>query len=286
MTASLTAIARAKVNLTLHVTGRRADGYRLLDSLVVFPEIGDRLTVEPANDLSLNVTGPFANALQADTDNLILRAARTFTRGRGAHLALTKHLPVAAGIGGGSADAAAALRLLSKLWGEPIKPTAPQDLGADVLACVGSVPCRMRGIGEQIAPLLGMPPLWLVLANRGHGVPTGAVFAAMQHDAMPPMPEFPVGLNVEEFANWLLAQRNDLGDAALTVDPGIEQVLVALEGQKDCLLARMSGSGGTCFGLFADCASATSAARTLGAAEPAWWVKAAQVRAAPRSDDP
>jgi 4-diphosphocytidyl-2-C-methyl-D-erythritol kinase len=271
-------LAPAKVNLALHVTGRRADGYHLLDSLVAFPRVGDRLAAAAAPDLSLAVEGPFAAALAAG-DNLVLAAARLLGPGRGAALTLEKALPVASGIGGGSADAAAALRLLARLWDLPMPGTAALvGLGADVPACVAGVACRMRGIGERLDPV-ALPGFWLVLANPGVPVATGAVFAGLAGRVGPPLAPPPAFADVRALAGWLAAQRNDLEAPACALAP-VAETLAALGAQPGCLLARMSGSGASCFGLFATVAPAEAAAAALRRARPGWWVAAAEVGAA------
>ena len=279
--------APAKVNLALHVTGRRADGYHLLDSAVVFAGLGDHLTLEPSDALALTVTGPRAGGVPADRRNLVWRAAELFPQGRGAAITLEKRLPHAGGLGGGSADAAAALRGLSALWSRPL-PRADEilSLGADVPVCVAGRPMRMSGIGETLAPLPPMPEVWLVLVNAGVEVPTGAVFAALHGRENPPLPALPEAgwPDAGALAAWLRGARNDLEPAARSEVPGIGAVLDALDARPGCLMARMSGSGGTCFGLFAQEADARDAASALAAAQPAWWVAAAHVLAAPAPD--
>ncbi len=274
----LVEIAPAKVNLALHVTGRRGDGYHLLDSLVVFPRIGDRIEAEAADGLSLSLAGAQSLGLGADGDNLVLRAAVLLRPpGRGAALHLTKSLPVAAGIGGGSADAAAALRLLARLWRVPLPgPAAVLGLGADVPVCLAGRPARMRGIGEALEPAV-LPPFWMVLANPGAPVATAAVFEALGGRfgaGLPPPPSF---AGPEVFFGWLAAQRNDLEGPACAIAPAIDAARAALAAQPGCALARMSGSGATCFGLFAAEGPALAAASRLRAAEPRWWVMAAPV---------
>jgi 4-diphosphocytidyl-2-C-methyl-D-erythritol kinase len=273
--------APAKVNLALHVTGRRDDGYHLLDSVVVFADIGDGLEIAPSHELALTVTGPRAAGVPADRRNLIWRAAELFPPGQGAAITLDKHLPHAGGIGGGSADAAAALRGLSEVWGVPLPgDAAVLSLGADVPVCLFGRPARMSGIGETIAPLPPLPPVWIVLVNPGVEVPTGAVFEALSSPDNPPLPELPQEgwADVAALAEWLLRTRNDLEGPARAQVHAVETVLAALNTQPDCLLARMSGSGGTCFGLFADAEGARRAADVLGS-EPGWWVAQAPVRA-------
>lgn len=264
--------APAKINLALHVVGRRADGYHLLDSLVVHGGAADRVsarlldTVEtPENGprLSLAITGPFAAGLAADPDNLVLRAARRLAdeAGRigrtvpGVALTLDKHLPIASGIGGGSSDAAATLRLLDRLWrldlgGERLAALA-LSLGADVPMCVDGRPARIGGIGEAITPIENFPPLSLVLVNPGVAVATPTVFRALASRDNPPLPDLPARFrDAADVAAWLGATRNDLEPAAIAVAPEIAEVLARLRAQPGCLLARMSGSGATCFGVF------------------------------------
>lgn len=278
--ASATELAPAKVNLALHVVGRRTDGYHLLDSLVVFPRLGDRLEAEPAAGLSLSIDGPFGLDLDAGPSNLVLQAALLLGDGRGAALRLTKALPVASGIGGGSADAAATLRLLARLWDVSLPPAAAVlRLGADVPVCLAGKACRMQGIGESLSPL-SLPAFWLVLANPGVPVATGAVFAGLASRQNPGLGGIPALGEFAALVAWLAAQRNDLEAPAVAVAPAIGRVLAGLRGQDGCGLARMSGSGATCFGLFAGESAALAAADALRAAEPGWWVTAAPVEPA------
>jgi 4-diphosphocytidyl-2-C-methyl-D-erythritol kinase len=268
-----TEFAPAKVNLALHVTGRRSDGYHPLDSLVVFPRVGDVVEARPASALTLAVDGPFAADLTG-ADNLVLRAARLLG-GHGAALRLTKALPVASGIGGGSADAAAALRLLVRLRDVPLPGVeALLGLGADLPVCVAGRPCRMRGIGERLDPL-ALPRFWMVLAQPGVAVPTAVVFAGLTVRANPPIPASPAKAGLEPLFGFLAAQRNDLEAPATAVCPPIAEALAALAAQPGCRLARMSGSGATCFGLFAGEAEAVAAAAALRRARPGWWIAAA-----------
>jgi 4-diphosphocytidyl-2-C-methyl-D-erythritol kinase len=270
-------LAPAKVNLALHVTGRRPDGLHLLDSLVVFPRLGDLVEAEPAASLSLAIAGPFARDLSAGPDNLVLRAALLLGPGRGAALRLTKSLPVASGIGGGSADAAATLRLLARLWRAPLpSPASVLALGADVPVCLAGRSCRMSGVGDRLAPL-ALPPFWIVLVNPGVPLATAAVFAGLVARDNAPLPDPPALPSAEALFRWLAAQRNDLEPPAIVAAPPIADTLAALAAQAGCRLARMSGSGATCFGLFAGEAPALVAADALRRAEPAWWVAAAAV---------
>lgn len=277
--------ASAKINLSLHVTGRRADGYHLLDSLVVFADIGDVVTAETADALSFNVTGPRGVGVPAGADNLVMRAARLLGPG-GARLTLDKHLPAASGIGGGSADAAACLRALSRLWGRPLPELADQlTLGADVPVCVESRPCRMSGIGGELRAVPEVPPLWLLLVNPGVALETPVVFRALTARNNAPMPEIlPRWRDVADFADWLADQRNDLQAAAIVCAPMVQDVLHAIIATQGCLLSRMSGSGATCFGIFATRAAADNAAAQITAVRRDWWVAASGLRGGVGSD--
>jgi 4-diphosphocytidyl-2-C-methyl-D-erythritol kinase len=257
-----TALAPAKVNLTLHVTGRRGDGRHLLDSVVMFADLGDLLTVGPGDGLT--VTGPFAAGVPTNGRNLIVRAlaAAGLTRA----VTLDKRLPHPGGIGGGSSDAATALRLA----GARLGPEALLALGADLPVCMAAGASRMRGIGEVVEPL-ALPPLHAVLLHPGLDAPTGAVFAALARRENPGHDTVPEGLDAPAFTDWLAAQRNDLEAPAETVAPGIAAALDALRGA-GARLGRMSGSGATCFGLFPDAAAARTAAAALD--RPGWWARA------------
>lgn len=272
--------APAKINLCLHVTGRRLDGYHLLDSLVVFADVADRIYARPARGLSLVVAGPEGSGLQAEPDNLVLRAAMAMGV-EDAALILDKRLPIASGIGGGSADAAAAIRALARLTGLPLPDSAQVlRLGADVPVCFAGHPARMTGIGEQVHPLPPLPPLACVLVNPRLPVPTPLVFAALQSRDNPAVPDLPAAAlaRAEAFASWLAANsRNDLTPAAREVAPILNDVQVALESTQGCLLARMSGSGGTHFGLYANLETAASAAVALRAAHPFWWIEPGRI---------
>ena len=267
----LRSFAPAKVNLFLHVTGKRADGYHLLDSLVVFPAVGDEVSATPSGKLSLDVLGPFGVALQAEPDNLLLRAARLLRPGAGAALRLVKNLPVASGIGGGSADAAAALRVLSAIWGiEANLPGLALALGADVPVCLACRPARMGGIGEVLSPAPHLPQFGLVLANPGVAVATPAVFRARQGE-FTPVAALPEGWpDARSMAADLSRSRNDLQAAAIGLQPVIGEALEALAGLPGALLSRMSGSGATCFALFASPGEAAAAAQKI--TRPGWWV--------------
>ena len=276
-----TEFAPAKINLTLHVTGQRADGYHLLDSLVVFAGVGDQITADPAaKGLSLSITGAQAANLPVSPDNLVLRAARAFGADLGAGLTLEKRLPVASGIGGGSADAAATLRALAALWGLPLPaPAEVTALGADVPVCLAGRPCRMQGIGDWLEPLSApLPKARLVLVNPGIALSTPLVFKALEKRDNAPMPaDIPLFSTIEALVDFLKAGRNDLEAAAISVAPRIGQVLDSLASEPGCLLARMSGSGATCFGLFAEADHSGRAAAKLQAAHPDWWVAEAEM---------
>lgn len=280
---AVTAFAAAKVNLYLHVLGRRADGYHLLDSLVAFADISDRVTAGPAAALSLELGGPEAAGLAAfDDDNLVLRAARLLADhagiSEGAALHLEKNLPVAAGIGGGSSDASAALLALRKLWQVSISDEAllklAASLGADVPACLYRRAAWVGGIGERLEPAGILPETGILLANPRRPLPTAAVFAARcgpfgnaaRFERMPS--------NAAGLAAALALRRNDLTEAAIGLVPEIAAVLARLGRLPGALLTRMSGSGATCFALFEGRAAAETARAALTATEPAWWCTA------------
>ncbi len=278
MSETLTEIAPAKINLHLHVTGRREDGYHLLDSLVVFAGIGDRLIATQAPDLSLSVTGPFAAGLDGETDNLVLRAARVLAAETGVvpsgRIILEKSLPVASGIGGGSADAAAALRLMSRLWRVETEPDRLRSialaLGADVPVCLLGRSARLAGIGDQLLPAPELPELGIVLVNPGVALSTPAVFRA-RSGGFSSMAALPTAwLDAASLAATLRETRNDLEPPARLLAPAIGDVLRAIAADTSCLLARMSGSGATCFGLYGSATAARAAASAL--ALPGWWV--------------
>ena len=267
-----------KINLALHVRRRRADGYHELETLFAFADTGDELSAIQSDTLSLAITGPFASGLTTEPDNLVLRAARAlqdhFGVSQGAALTLNKRLPIASGIGGGSADAAAALRLLVRLWGLPEDQEALRkigtQLGADVPACIASETCIGLGTGTELVPLNlpnveGTP---LLLVNPLMPCPTGPVFAAWDG--------IDRGALVAE--HWATA-RNDLQDPAMSLVPIIGDVLQALAALDGATLFRMSGSGATCFALFDDAAQRDVAAQLISEEHPDWWAMAASLRA-------
>jgi len=275
----LTVLAPAKINLYLHVTGRRDDGYHLLDSLVAFADIGDRITASPAARWSLAVEGPEAAALAGlGDDNLVMRAAYRFAaltgESRGAALRLEKRLPTAAGIGGGSADAAATLRVLAALWGHAVDDTTmalAAELGADVPACLAGRPVWVGGIGERIEAAPGLPELGIVLANPRIALSTPAVFRARTGPFGGPARFDPVPRDPGTLVELLAPRRSDLTEAALASVPEIGAVLDRLAALPGALIARMSGSGATCFALFGDRAGAVAAGAVLSAAAAGWW---------------
>ncbi len=287
MAALVEELAAAKINLDLLVLGRRPDGYHELDSTVVFADGGDRLTFAPAERFELVASGPFAAQLPAADDNLIARATRRLAElaGRPAAVRITldKQLPIAAGIGGGSADAAACLRGLARLWRLGCAPGdlagLAQELGADVPACLAGRPVRMRGIGEQLVPLPLPGSLPLLLVNPGAPVATAQVFAALRAEPAPATPP-PAAAYDGDLAAWLAARPNHLEPAAIRLLPAIGAVLAALRALPGCRLARMSGSGATCFGWFDAPAAAAAAAAELGAARPDWWLLPTRTQAA------
>jgi 4-diphosphocytidyl-2-C-methyl-D-erythritol kinase len=283
--------APAKVNLTLHILGRRADGFHDLDSVVAFAGCCDWLSFEPADTLSLAVDGPTAEAAGKTGDNLILRAARALRdRAPGIRVGrfrLRKNLPVAAGLGGGSSDAAAALRALAhenhlagddpRLW------AAAQATGSDVPVCLDPQARTMGGLGEKLGPALRLPPLFAVLVNPRVAVATPAVFARLglargASSGLGASPTPDAGSNLSATMSALQQGRNDMQAAACALEPAISRVLEALAALGGAALARMSGSGATCFALFDDRSAATRAARALALAQPDWWVKATVLR--------
>ena len=273
-------LAPAKINLYLHVLGRRDDGYHLLESLVVFAAVHDVVTVRPNAELTLAIDGPFAAALATGDENLVMRAARALAAAAGARdgaaITLTKTLPVAAGLGGGSSDAAAALKALAGLWQVSLPAgslySIAEGLGADVPVCLHGTTALVRGIGEVIEPGPALPVMGVVLVNPGIMVSTAEVFRDRDAPFSGPGGFTVAPDDAAAVAAGLAALRNDLTGAACAAAPGIVPVLAALDRDPACLLSRLSGSGPTCFGLYADEAAARAAAARLGAANPGWWV--------------
>ncbi|CAN7640509.1 4-(cytidine 5'-diphospho)-2-C-methyl-D-erythritol kinase [Bosea sp. LjRoot9] len=291
MPAPLTTRARAKVNLSLKVLGRRADGYHELESLVAFAGVGDELTLEAGPELGLSIGGPLGGGLEADERNLVLRAARMLADEAGplrwGRFHLVKRLPVASGIGGGSADAAGALRLLARLngipRGEPALLRAAARVGADVPVCLDSRARVMAGIGERLGEPLRLPPLFTVLVNPGVPVETAAVFRELglqRGQDLSPAGAVPdlAQPSVDALVAMLGGRGNDLEAPARRVAPVLGEVLAGLAALPGCRLARMSGSGATCFALFDDCRASAAAAKALQKSRPGWWVKPSVLR--------
>jgi 4-diphosphocytidyl-2-C-methyl-D-erythritol kinase len=282
--------APAKVNLTLRVRGRRADGYHDIESLVVFADVCDRLMLTPGKALVLTVSGPSAAQTGAETDNLVIKSARALAARvpelRCGAFHLEKSLPVAAGLGGGSADAGAALRLLARA--NKIPPDDPRIYeaarasGADVPVCLDPRPRMMRGIGEVLSPPLPLPRLHALLVNPGVAVPTKLVFAGWKPSAnserdLASAADYAAVAKLQDegqLIDWLAGQANDLEAPAVALAPAVADVLAALRAIPGCRLARMSGSGATCFALFASAAQTAAAGKNLRARFPDWWISA------------
>jgi len=270
--------APAKVNLYLHVVGRRSDGYHLLDTLMVFTELADRVEVEPADTLSLVAEGPFVDRLPGEADdNLVMRAARALAEAAGvaprARIKLTKNLPVSAGLGSGSSDAAATLNALSRLWqipeGAVDLPALALTLGADVPACLRAEPVFVGGIGEVLSPAPRLPKVDILLVNPGVQLVTGSVFEARRGGFNPEARFGEAPQNVRALADLLKDRENDLTEAATRLSPVVREMLRAIESAPGCRLARMTGSGATCFGLFDDVETARRAREELRVRD--WW---------------
>lgn len=282
--------AAAKINLTLHVRGRRADGWHDLESLVVFSGTGDRLSLQPDDGLSLSTSGPTADTAGPTNDNLVLRAARqamaVFANLRAGAFHLVKTLPVAAGLGGGSSDAAACLRLLARANDIPLADPRWHEIaatvGSDVPVCLTQQARMMEGRGDELGPLLSLPRLFAVLVNPGIPLATPSVFAGL---GLKPGEQLGYGAHPKidgSSTATLLAQlrkaRNDLEDPACVLAPQISAVLAVLAAGRGCRLARMSGSGATCFGLFENCHAAARTAAVIRRDHPGWWVKSTLLR--------
>ncbi len=283
--------APAKINLTLHIEGRRDDGYHELHSLVAFAGAADALTFTPGGDFALTLEGPTAQAAGEGGDNLVARAERALREEiphlRSGAFHLVKRLPVAAGVGGGSSDAAAALRLLAAANelppDDPALFAAARKTGADVAVCLAPRGKMMSGIGERLGPLIKLPPLFAVLVNPRQPVETRAVFAKLglkpgENAWLGPHPAIADHMDFESLLRALKKGRNDMEDAACVLAPVIGHVLAVLSGARGCRLARMSGSGATCFALFETCRQAGVAARAIFRGHPEWWVKATILR--------
>lgn len=283
----LSAFAPAKVNLFLHVGGPDAEGYHPISSLMVFADVGDRVAIQPSDAPGFETSGPFGAAIPSDADNLVVRAARAFHARLGGpippyRLILDKHLPIAAGLGGGSSDAGAALKLLRDalapaLSDEDLEPLAA-SLGADGAACLRATALLAEGRGEILSPAPELPELHAVLVNPGVPSPTGAVYRAYDaavHPEGAALPFLPASLETaEEIAGWLaVATRNDLQAPAVALEPRIGEALDVLSAEPESLLVRMSGSGATCFALCAGDIEAETLAERLAVLRPDWWVR-------------
>jgi 4-diphosphocytidyl-2-C-methyl-D-erythritol kinase len=283
----LTDRAPAKINLTLHVVGRRADGYHELESLVAFSRAGDRLMLEPGDKLELHVGGPTAGASGDPEKNLVIKAARQLAEHveglRVGTFTLVKKLPVAAGIGGGSSDAAAALRLLARLNSltpdDPRLFEAARATGADVPVCLAAKARMMHGIGEKLGPVLDLPPLPALIVNPRQPLETKPVFEFMKiapgsETHFGSHPKIASGMSYDALIAALRKSRNDMEDAASVLAPIVAKVLAILTAAPGCRVARMSGSGATCFALFDNCRAVGRARKAIAEAHPDWWVKA------------
>ena len=274
--------------MTLHVLGRRADGYHDLESLVAFADVADRLALTMGDALTLTVLGPGASQAGAEADNLVTNAARALAARvpglRAGAFRLDKRLPVAAGLGGGSADAAAALRLLARANklapNDPRLHDAARATGADVPVCLDPRPRIMRGIGEVLSAPLPLPRLHALLVNPGVAVSTKLVFSGWKPSASPirvsdtaaNFADLPNMQDEEKLLRWLASAANDLEAPAIALEPAIAEVLASLRAAAGCRLARMSGSGATCFALFSSAVDTASAGKSLRAEFPDWWI--------------
>lgn len=284
----LTIFAPAKINLYLHVTGRLDNGYHTLDSLIAFADIGDQIIIEPATDFKLSIDGPYAGAFNAKerdasphSSNLLVQAvwsiAQAAQKVPNVHISLTKNLPLASGLGGGSADAAAAIWGLLEWWEisnqASYLPGLMARLGADIPVCLHCRPTRVRGIGDVLDPVPLLDEIPVILINPGKPCPTAEVFMHYAHDFKEPIP---LPDDLEDFSTlveFLRFQDNDLSRSACEIVPEIKSIIEALQGQDGCALARLSGAGATCFGLFKSEKDAQKAAREISANNPDWWVR-------------
>lgn len=281
----LNSATHAKINLALHITGQRGDGYHFLESIVAFADIGDRLIVASDDALTLSITGPFSNGLEAE-NNLVMKVARALRRivgeTPGARLTLEKHLPVASGVGGGSGDAAAALQLLNRLWHLRMSPGQLAEvalaLGADIPVCLESQSCLMKGIGEEITPV-SLPNWGVVLVNSGEALDTASVFRAYDNQGLDPNESLAVIPGKSgDWISFLKRNGNALEAAAISLQPHIQSILDTIAATRSCLLSRMSGSGATCFGLYPDAIEAELAAESLKSEFPHFWVMPSTLR--------
>ena len=283
--AAVAEAAPAKINLALHVTGRRPDGYHLIESLSVFTAFGDEIAIGPAPRDLFTVSGPYADEVPGGAGNLAVQARDALRKATGLAAAapvlifLEKNIPASSGVGGGSSDAAAVLRGLARFWKLDLDAGALSriglTLGADVPMCLQGRPLVARGIGDVIEPVEKFPALALVLVNPRVAVGTPQVFAALESRENPRLPSLPSKLDATSLLGWLATTRNDLMAPALELEPSIGDALAALASQ-NAAFARMSGSGATCFGVFADNTAAQRAASAISAARPDWFVVATE----------
>ncbi|ESY56511.1 MULTISPECIES: 4-(cytidine 5'-diphospho)-2-C-methyl-D-erythritol kinase [unclassified Mesorhizobium] len=291
--AARTWLAPAKINLALHVTGRRADGYHLLESLVVFTRFGDRVEIEPADADRFSVSGRYATSVPIDDSNLVVKAREALRRQAGQQrtppvaIRLEKNLPVASGVGGGSSDAAAVLQGLVRTWGLDIGEAELSriglTLGADVPMCLAAKPLVARGVGDELSPIADFPALALVLVNPGVAVSTPDVFNALEKRDNEGLPPLPRAFDFHSVRNWLEITRNDLEEPAQAIQPPIGRALSLLN-RAGSGFSRMSGSGATCFGLFETGNVAKRAAAEIRSREPEWFVAATRSIASEGAD--
>lgn len=280
---TFTLLAPAKINLFLHILGRRADGYHLLQSVMVFVTVGDRLTFTRHDSLFIDIEGPYAGDVAAPKDNLVYKAAQALAAEYKvpavAEIRLEKNLPVASGMGGGSSDAATTLKGLAQLWGLPEEQGRMQKLaatiGADVPACLMRKPVWAEGIGEKMMRLTDMPDMNLVLVTPPTPTPTPEVFKQYQRNFSPPIQFMGRRKSMHEWIADLKIYRNDLTEAAVRVSPEIRPALQSLRETTGCHIARLSGSGATCFGIYENAAAAAAAVNKLKQIHPGWWITTA-----------
>jgi 4-diphosphocytidyl-2-C-methyl-D-erythritol kinase len=277
--------AAAKINLLLHVGDSRSDGYHELQSIMAFADVGDEVLIAPGEGLTLEIEGPFAEALKGEADNIVLKAARALATRAGiaanAHITLTKNLPISSGLGGGSTDAAATLRGLCKLWHVTLTEADLQgiaiSLGSDVPVCLKGRPCWVEGIGEKLSVIPIFPALHVVLANPGVPVSTAHAYRTIRARSGIARERPATFRDANALIGFLETANNDLEEPAAAIAPVVRDVMEAFDADDATLLARMSGSGATCFGIYDSPQIAREAAARIAAAHPGWWVKAAKL---------
>jgi len=284
--------APAKINLALHVVGQRSDGYHLIESVVTFINVSDVLSLAPATNLTLNIDGPEAVGLPNDHQNLVIKAAQSLAlkgdiKALGADICLTKNLPIASGIGGGSADAAAALKALNTFWSvhlsDPQLKEIGLPLGADIPMCLNGKPLLASGIGEVLEEV-SMPDFHMVLVNPRISVSTPKIFNSLPRKDNAPLPALPRSSKSGAWIDWLSETRNDLQEAAIEFAPQIRNCLLALT-ESNAQFARMSGSGATCFGIYQSQRDAKNAAASIRLNYPDWWVSCGQTKSGKTNAD-